>query len=73
MKIVKKNIKGAYGMVDLTKKKIYVNPKKNKTKGELLDTIVHEKIHIKHQKMSEKLVRETTAKELARIDRKSVV
>ena len=42
-----------YGQADHDKKTIEVNTKK----GELVNTIIHEQLHIKHPKMREKNVR----------------
>lgn len=56
MKIVKKKMK-YYGTVDVKKKIIYVDPKKNKNPKEMADTIRHEKLHIKYPNASEKTIR----------------
>lgn len=66
-KIKKDNtLRGAYGETDFDKKLIRINKKRHK-KGEtnknadgsenLLDTIVHEKLHATHPNMHEKTVR----------------
>ncbi|MFH1229552.1 MAG: hypothetical protein V1678_03960 [Candidatus Aenigmatarchaeota archaeon] len=47
-----------HGDIDYEKKVIRVNKskKKNKRKGEVLNTIIHEELHRKHPKMHEKTV-----------------
>ena len=42
-----------YGEADFEKKLLKVNPKK----GEVVNTVIHEKLHMAHPKMSEKAVR----------------
>lgn len=54
----------SYGDTDYEKKTVRINKskKKNKRPGEVLDTIVHEKMHVQHPKMWEKTVRKKTKK-----------
>lgn len=50
----------AFGETDFEKRKITVNKKKNKkqgSKGELINTIVHEDLHLKKPKAKEKTIR----------------
>lgn len=56
-----------FGSYDESKDLILINKKRNKKagKGELLDSIVHESLHAKHKKMSERDVRRKTAKMIA--------
>ena len=51
-----------YGDVDLDNNHIRVNPKK----GGLLNTIIHENLHIKHPRMSEKNI----AKKATQVEKK---
>ncbi len=62
-----------FGQANLDTGEIKINKKKNKAagKGELLDTIVHEKLHIKHPKMSEKNIRKKTPIVLKKLSKKS--
>jgi hypothetical protein len=65
-------MKGAYGETDFDKKTVKVNKKIHKNKkvkmgipkkdGTLLNTIVHEGLHVKHPKMTEKVVRKEARK-----------
>jgi hypothetical protein len=51
----------AYGETDIEKKTIRINKNKKKNKpGDILDTIIHEKQHIVHPKMSERNIRRLT-------------
>ena len=61
-----------YGETDLEKKKIRINKskKKNKEKGEILDTIVHEVHHVNHPKMHEKNIRKLSKKSIKHMTRK---
>jgi hypothetical protein len=43
----------SFGDTDLQKKVIRVNPKK----GQLLNTILHEELHLKHPRATEKTIR----------------
>ncbi len=55
----------SYGETDLEKKTIRINKNKKKNKrGDIIDTIVHEKEHILHPKKHEKTVRKSTKKKL---------
>ena len=47
-----------YGESDLEKKVLKVNPKK----GEVVNTLIHEKLHMAHPKMGEKKVRKMSEK-----------
>ena len=63
----------AFGDTDLGKKVIRVNKKKSKrdgSRGEVLDTIVHEAAHAKHPKMKEKNIRTHTKKLVKKLNRK---
>lgn len=62
-----------HGDIDEDKKIIRVNKskKKNKHRGEILDTIVHEETHRKHQKMHEKTVYKKTRKIISRLSKKA--
>ena len=44
------------GDADTDKRKIRVNPKK----GDLINTCIHEEMHLKHPKMSEKKIKKKT-------------
>lgn len=48
------------GEIDEDKKIIKVNKKKSKEKSSIIDTIVHEELHRKYPKMSEKEIKEMT-------------
>ncbi len=58
-----------YGDIDEEKKTIRVNKskKKNKKKGDIIDTIVHEEMHKTNPNMYEKTVRKQTKKKLKRM------
>jgi len=62
-----------YGDTDDAKKLIRINAKKSKKsgRGELLDTITHEIIHAKHNKMHEKTVYKQTPKEIKKMSQQS--
>ncbi len=52
-----------FGMTDLDKKVMTINKKRNKeskARGELIDSITHEVLHVKHPKASEKKVQDMT-------------
>ncbi len=54
-----------FGMTDLDKKVMTINKKRNKqskARGELIDSIAHEVLHVKHPKASEKKVQDMTPK-----------
>jgi hypothetical protein len=61
-----------FGETDLQKKTIRINKskKKNKNRGDVIDTIVHEKEHILHPKKYERNIRKSTAKKLQKMTRK---
>ena len=72
----KRMLKGDYAVTDLDKRIIKINKKLHKARknhpswvkknldgtANLADTLYHETLHIKHPKMSEKKVRQKTAK-----------
>lgn len=62
----------SYGDTDYEKKVVRVNKskKKNKRPGEVLDTIVHEKMHVRHPKMHEKTVVKRTRKVVKTMSKK---
>lgn len=62
----------SYGETDYSKKIVRINKSKtkNKKKGDILDTIVHEKMHIKHPKMHERTVQKTTKKVIKKMSSK---
>ena len=67
------NKMNGFGDIDLEKKVIRVNKKRNKKHGgvgELIDTIVHEENHRKHPKMKEKEIRNKTKKDLKKMSLK---
>lgn len=58
------------GDTDLEKKVVRVNKKKSKKKsgrGGVIDTIVHEEMHVTHPKMHEKTVYKKTKKKVKRL------
>lgn len=61
-----------YGETDLEKKTVRINKskKKNKKPGDILDTIVHEKMHIRHPKKLERTVRKETKKVIKKMGKK---
>lgn len=66
-----------YGETDLEKKTIRINKKKSKdsdkrmkTRGEVLDTIVHEELHASHPKMHERTVRKHTRPVMSKLSHK---
>ena len=62
----------AFGDTDTEKKLIRINKKKSKAhgSGELLDTIVHEKMHADHPKRYERTVRKKTRIMIKRMSNK---
>lgn len=62
----------SYGETDYKKKTVRINKSKKKNKkGDILDTIVHEKMHIKHPKMHERTIRKATKKAVKSMGRKA--
>lgn len=61
-----------YGKFDPNKNLIEINKKKAKkgNKGELLDSIVHETLHAKHQKKTEMKIRKMTERVLKKLSQK---
>ena len=60
-----------YGETDLTNHTIRINKSKKKNqRGDIIDTIVHEKEHILHPNKHEKTVRKSTAKKLKSMSKK---
>lgn len=64
-------LRGTYGVTDFAKREIRINKTLHKTRpshkrryAELLDTIVHEEMHLAHPKMHEKTVRKLTPKRI---------
>lgn len=57
----------AYGEIDYNKRLIQVNKQKNKEPGELLDTLVHELMHLKYPKMKEGAVKSRTANKIKKM------
>ena len=80
---VDNKLRGAYGETDTTKRVIRINKKMHKRKNDssvkknpdgsvnLLDTIVHEKMHAEHPKMHEKTVRKETRNKIASMSPKA--
>lgn len=61
-----------YGLTDFEKKTVKINKSKTKNgKGEVLDTIVHEKEHILHPKKYERTVRKDTARKINKMTGKA--
>lgn len=58
-----------FGETDLAKGVIKINKskKKNKKRGDIIDTIVHEENHVKHPKMHERNIRKKTKTDLKRM------
>ena len=54
----------AFGDIDYKKKVIRVNP----TKGDVVDTILHEEMHRKHPDMPNKTLKKKVKKKLAHMD-----
>lgn len=63
----------SYGDTDYNKRIIRVNKskKKNKKRGDIIDTIVHEETHVRHPKMHEKTVSKKTKKIIKRMSTKT--
>jgi len=61
-----------FGQIDLKKKiiKVNVSKKKNKRRGEIIDSMVHEETHRLHPRMGEKNVKKLTEKRLKRMSAK---
>mgnify|MGYP007071569735 CR=1 FL=1 len=60
-----------YGETDLKKRIVKINKSKKKNKkGEIIDSIVHEKSHILHPKMHEKNIQKRTTRVLSKMNRK---
>jgi hypothetical protein len=57
----------AFGDIDYKKKIIRVNP----TKGDLVDTILHEEMHRKHPDMPHRILNKKVKKKIARMDVKA--
>lgn len=78
-------MRGAFGETDLDKKVIRVNKKLHKTAKKhkksvynipkkdisLINTMVHEKLHAKHPKMTERAIRKKTRTVLAKMGTKA--
>lgn len=61
----------SYGETDLAKKTIRINKNKKKNqRGDIIDTIVHEKEHILHPMKHEKNVRKATAAKVKKMSPK---
>ncbi len=59
-----------FGSVDLRTREVKINKSKKKnSRGEILDTIVHEKMHIRHPGMYERTIRKQTARQVAKMSR----
>ena len=52
----------AYGWSDLKSKTIGINLKKNKDPKELKDTLIHEKLHLKHPNLKENKIKKLAKK-----------
>jgi len=60
-----------YGDLDLEKRIVRINKSKKKNKrGEILDTIVHEKQHILHPKKYERNIRKVTKKTIGKMTKR---
>ena len=65
-----------YGEIDYHRGSIRINKKKSKSYGKkhkvagILDTIVHEEMHRKHPKMTERVVRKKTKKVIKKMSRR---
>jgi len=72
-KRVKDNKMRDYGDTDWNKRVIRVNKskKKNKKRGDIINTIVHEERHVKHPKEHEKTVRKKTKLSVKRMNSKT--
>jgi len=78
--LVDNKLKGAYGETDFEKKTVRVNKKRHKGKlskgfskkeGSLINTMVHEDLHVKHPKMAEKKVRKVAKKKVEKMGAKA--
>jgi len=71
-KRIKDNKMRWHGDIDDEKRIIRVNksPKKNKKKGEILDTIIHEEQHRIHPKAHEKTIRKITIQKIKLLGQK---
>lgn len=58
------------GDCDTDKKVIRINKKKSKKKSSVIDTIVHEEMHAKHPRMTEKSVYKKTPKVVKSLGKK---
>jgi predicted SprT family Zn-dependent metalloprotease len=69
---VNNKLKGVYGVTDFQKREIQINKKLHKKDGEsMIDTIVHEEMHMKHPRMKEKTVRKLTPKKVKKMSKKA--
>lgn len=69
---VDNKLKDTYGETDLNTKVIKINKKLHKKdKESMIDTIVHEHMHLKHPLMHEKTVRRLTPKKVKKMTKKS--
>jgi len=62
-----------FGETDFERRKITVNKKKNKkqgSRGELINTIVHEDLHLKRPKAKEKTIRTVADVKVKRMSKK---
>ena len=78
-RIVDNKLKGAYGETDLSTGTIRINKKRHKSKRaqrinknkdgteKMIDTMVHENLHLAHPKMHERTVRKETKRKLAKM------
>lgn len=69
---VDNKMRGAYGDMNESKKLIRIHKKRHKTKKNLANTIVHEKMHVDHPKMWEKTVRKKTSKIIGKASKKAI-
>lgn len=62
----------SYGETDLEKKTVRINKSKTKNKkaGDIINTIVHEKLHIQHPKKRERSVRKDTLRIIKKMGKK---
>lgn len=74
---VNNRMKGSYAETDFDKRTVTINKKRHRTKplhkkryAEIADTIRHEKFHIEHPKMTEKVVRKRTGKWIKKASKK---
>lgn len=73
-------MKGAYGETDFDKKVVRINKKRHKKApsdgiskkdNTIINTIVHEDLHVKHPKMKEKVVRKKASKKVSKMGTKA--